>query len=138
MSETFVIDIANANAVSNKIATTLNRAGSSPTNPILKGLGTALNIKFSPDVFDFSVLFGRESPAEERGLSLTEVDNNHYRLRARMGEGVLGFPVPYTTAQRHFIRINMATAGQLQGTEREVWVQEDPLITAFLGSAQFA
>lgn len=138
MSETFVIDIANGDAVQNKIATTLNQAGSSPTNPILKGLGTALNVKFSPDVNDFEITYGRSSPAEERILSLEEVDSNHYRLRQAAGEGDLGFPVSYASAQRHFVRVRMATPSQVQGTEREMWIQEDPLITAFLCSAQFA
>lgn len=138
MSETYVIDIANADTVQNKIATVLNRAGSSPSNPVLRGLGTSLHVKLSPDVIDHEVWYGLDTPADDRILSLVEEDTNHYVLRGAIGIGEFAFDVDYTSAQRHFIRVEMSTASRLSATEREWWIQEDPQITCFLTSAQIA
>lgn len=128
MTESFVVQIANGDSVQNKTAVVLNRAGDSPNNPILRGIGMSIDLVTSPDVVSVQGQIGRESPANERGLALSEVDTNHFRVSGAAGQGVLGFNSDYSSSLRQFIRFGMTTAAQTFTTEREFWIRQTPTI----------
>lgn len=128
MSESFVVGIGSGDSVKNKTAVVLNRAGTSPSNPILKGLGMALDFVLTPNVTSFEAKLGLDSPPTDRILIPVLVDDNHWRVRDAAGEGELALAGDYTAALRHFLRVELATESTILGTEREFWVRDTPSV----------
>ena len=128
MSESFVIGIANGNTVRNKLAITLNKAGDGPGNPILRGLGMAIDQVFTPSVISFESFLGATTPPEDRLLVFESVDDYHYRLRAAAGYGDLMVDGDYSSAIAHYFSLSMVGPSHVVGEERLFWVEEDPLI----------
>ncbi len=135
MSETFVISIAGGNTVRNKTALTLNQAGDSPNNPILKGLGLSLDVKLAPQTTRFEMLLSALGLDEVSLIGWELVSANHYRLTDRVGEGVFELPLSYVTAQRLFLTLKLWNSVRLVSEERELWVKEDPPIEMYVCSA---
>ena len=128
MSESYVVDIGSGNTLRNKTAIVLNQAGDSPKNPILRGLGLAIDIKLTNNVSFFEVMLGESTPPEYKLLTFLEVGSYHYRMRSAAGYGDSMLPGEYSDPLRHFLSIEMTGPSHTVSTEREFWVQEDPLI----------
>ena len=99
MSESYVVDIGSGNTLRNKTAIVLNQAGDSPKNPILRGLGLAIDIKLTNNVSFFEVMLGESTPPEYKLLTFLEVGSYHYRMRSAAGYGDSMLPV---SIQTHF------------------------------------
>lgn len=136
MSESYVVNIAGANSVRNKIALLLNGAGDMPRNPILRGLGLAIDLKVSLDVLAFEAKLGVDTPPTDRVLAFSQVDTGHYRCRAAAGFADFGFNRDYSEAVAHYLGLSVTNPSHQVGTERLFWVKENPTIEIGWCSAQ--
>ena len=128
MSENFVVQIANGNSVRNKIALVLNQAGDAPQNPILRGLGMAIDLVLAPTVISFEALFGPTTPPVDSILLFTQIDLLHYRLRAAAGFGSLMVSRDYNDPVAHYLKTQLVSSSHVVCEERLFWVEQDPLI----------
>lgn len=139
MAESFVTRIAGGDTLEQKISVTLNRAGDSPHNPILKGLGMTLAMKLAPNVSSYEAYVGRETPAAEKLLTdYDQIGLNYFSIDGAAGEGQLGLDVDYSSAVRQFLRLVMRSASHEIGQEWQFWVEQDPLIELFYCGAGLA
>jgi hypothetical protein len=132
MSETFVVNIAGGNTVQNKVSIPLNQAGDGPTNPVLRGLGVAYDVKVTPNVTSFEMTMADREREDERIISgWQQINQYHYRVTGRLGMGQFGVSRDYSIPQRQFFNLRLASGESVVGEEREVWVRDDPEIELF-------
>lgn len=139
MGESFVTRIAGGDTLQQKVSVTLNRAGDSPHNPMLVGLGMVLAMKMAPNVSSFETYLGADSPAEEKLISdLEQIGLNYFTIEGAAGEGDLGLNLDYRSPVRQFVRLIMRSSSHEIGNEWQFWLQQDPLIELFFCAAGLA
>jgi len=111
----------NGNQTVNKVAGLLNRAGSSPRNPVLAGLGAHLEFMIDERDRLISVFLYRDrrEPGPDLMDDVVTLGDNLFGLDFLMGSGTSVAGSPLTGAVRNFLRI-LSRAG---ATERVFWVQ---------------
>jgi len=138
MSEVSLLQIAGGNSVLNKRSITLNGAGTSMQNPMLRGLGMDINVVLQPNVAFYQATFGDTTPPDAFNiLTFAQIAADQYRHRAAIGYGTLGSSRSYIDAVQQFLRLELtAYTSQVVGTERQCWVKQDPMIEFAFTSAQ--
>ena len=124
--------VENANVVLNKVALTVNRAGSNPSNPILAGL--AANIEVNLGIHDSlrGVFLYQDLPTPGPNLraQATSFGPGIYGLEFVAGQGQTITGDQTIGAQKNFLRVKSAFGS----FEREFWVKDyDPDVVAVNG-----
>lgn len=125
------IPTQNANQTINKIAATLNRAGTSARNPILSGLAGEIAFRLSDRDRLYSVFFfrDRQAPGPDMIDSVVSLGGNIFSLDVLYGDGNIVGGDPVVGAVQNFLRI-VSKAG---AAERTFWVksyEQDVVVVA--------